>query len=151
MKKFILIFIFFFLSTIPTKANYVETEWRIVDFVGSMIVRDEKELFGKVQTIIKHNIKGPFYNCQGGMWWTYNKYKLEDLLANPEFHLLKDLNDQLNLSDNIYYVHRLTCNGVVEGDAIMNFYPFITTDAKNNAYFIMDGGVFILEDIRNNN
>ena len=61
------------------------------------------------------------------------KYKLEDLFANPEFHLLKDLNDQLNLDDNMYYVHRLTCNGVVEGDAIMNFYPFITTDAKNNA------------------
>ena len=148
MKKFILIFLFCLLSIVPARAYYVETEWRIVDFVGSLIGRNAHNLIGEIQSIVKYNIKGPFYNCQKGMWWTYNRYTTEELFANPEFHLLKDLNDKLNLDDDMYFVHRLTCNGVAEGDVIMNFYPFITTHSQKVAYFIMDGGVFIFEDTK---
>ena len=126
-------------------SNFVETKWRVVDFVGDLVWKNPNEFIGQTQSIIKHNVEGPFYNCEYGMFWTYNKYTLEDLLANPEFKMLVMYNDQLKLEDELYFVHRLTCNGVAEGDIMMNFYPFIVSDVSKKAYYIMDQGVFVFE------
>tara|TARA_X000000368_G_scaffold65640_1_gene46896 strand:+ start:157 stop:597 length:441 start_codon:yes stop_codon:yes gene_type:complete len=144
MKKVLLLF---FLIAFPTKSYsyFVETEWTIVGFVGDLVWKNPNELIGKKQSIVKHNVKGPFYNCEYGMMWSYNKYTLPDLLANPEFDILKMHEDKLNLDDDLYFVHRLSCNGVAEGDVMMNFWPFIVSDKAKNAYYIMDQGVFIFE------
>lgn len=146
MLKFFFLLLFLFSS--QTKADSIEGgDWIVTDFVGEAVFIKPDEIIGQKQKFYD-GIEGIFLNCKWGSVWTYKIYNsLDELISNKEFELMGEHKDHLNLQEDIYYVHRLSCSGEREGDIMMNLYPFITTENPDTqkAYFIFEMGVFELE------
>ena len=132
-------------------AQYLDTKWKVIGYVGETWFAEPDEIIGKYQEFYKGWAEGVFYSCDyAGQSTTYNRYSPKEFLSNKEFSLFKETKIELN--DDFIFVHRITCNGKKEGleteSNISNrkvFYPFVMQDNLNKAYYLFEGAIFILK------
>ena len=123
--------------------QYIDTKWKVIEFLGESWFADTKNIIGKTQDFYKGWSEGVFYSCDyAGQSKTYNSYKLEEFLRNKEFSLFKKLN--VNFVDGDIFVHRITCNGKRGSDRKV-MYPFITQNDSKKGYYLYEGAIYILE------
>ena len=131
------------ISATVSAAPFVETNWKVVDYVGEAWFANPSNIIGKHQYFFKGEAAGVFYACDfGGQSKTYTKYPPEEFLANKEFVRFND--NGIELGDGQIYVHRISCNGTEEA-ARRVIYPFVTQDDSNKAYYLFEGAIYILE------
>jgi hypothetical protein len=131
------------ISTTVSEAQFVDTNWKVVGYVGEAWFANPSKIIGKHQYFFKGEAYGVFYVCDfGGQSKTYTKYTPEEFLANKEFVLFNK--DDIELGDGQLYVHRISCNGPEEV-ARRVLYPFVTQDDSNKAYYLFEGAIYILE------
>ena len=125
----------------PSYAYFIETNWEVVDYVGSTAFIKPDDVVGKNQFFQGGFAKGVFYSCDfAGQYMTYTSYKREDFLANPEFEIFKRYN--VLLEEDVF-VHRLSCNGATDSDRRV-LYPFVTQTTPNKAFYLFEGAIFML-------
>lgn len=143
MKKLLLVLILAFLSNLSF-ANFVDTRWKVLSYVGETWFSKPEDIIGKYQEFYKGWALGVFYSCNyAGQSMTYNVYSPDEFLGNKEFSLFGD--KQVELNEDSVYVIRITCNG----DSIRDrkvLYPFVTQNNSNKAYYIFEGAIFTLVD-----
>ena len=131
------------ISTTVSEAQFVDTNWKVIGYVGEAWFANPSKIIGKHQYFFKGEAAGVFYACDfGGQSMTYTKYTPEEFLANKEFVLFNE--DGIELGDGQLYVHRISCNGPEEA-ARRVLYPFVTQDDSNKAYYLFEGAIYILE------
>ena len=142
MQK-ILPVIFVLISTTVSAAPFVDTNWKVIGYVGEAWFANPSKIIGKHQYFFKGEAAGVFYACDfEGQSMTYTKYTPEEFLANKEFVRFND--DGIELGDGQIYVHRISRNGLEEA-ARKVLYPFVTQDNSNKAYYLFEGAIYILE------
>ena len=142
MQK-ILPVMFVLISTTVSAAPFVDTNWKVIGYVGEAWFANPSKIIGKHQYFFKGEAAGVFYACDfEGQSMTYTKYTPEEFLANKEFVRFND--DGIELGDGQIYVHRISCNGLEEA-ARKVLYPFVTQDNSNKAYYLFEGAIYILE------
>jgi len=105
----------FFLIIFLSYASYafgqfIDTKWKVMDFLGEAWFADTKNIIGKTQDFYKGWSEGVFYSCDyAGQSATYNSYTRDEFLKNKEFSLFKKF--KVNFIDEEIFVHRITCNG----------------------------------------
>ena len=144
MKKLYLLF--FFLISFHASANFVETKWEVKEYFGEAWYAEPESIIGKFQEFYKGYAKGVFYNCDyEGQSYIYTKYEsLEEFLENKEFLLFNKYIGKIEKLGGNIYVHRITCNGNNELNRKV-FYPFITFENFNIAYYLFEGAIYKLE------
>ena len=144
MKRLLLFFGFAFVC-VSASAQFVDTNWTVVEVKGETWYANSSAILGQVQSFEKGWAQGPFFNCDfDGLSKTYTSYKKpKNLLKNPEFRLLKDLD--LEFNDGRIFVHRISCEGYGVAKKRMVLYPFITQEGSTKAYYIFEGAVYALE------
>ncbi len=144
MKKILFLFLISFkVNAIP----FVETKWQIKEYYGEAWYADTTKIIGKFQEFNRGYSEGVFFNCDyGGQSYTYTKYKsLDEFLNNKEFLLFKKLINKIKIDGENIYVHRITCNGNNELERKV-FYPFITYENINFAYYLFEGAIYKFEN-----
>ena len=125
----------------PARADFIDTVWTVAGFTGEYWYADPSELIGQTQEFHTGFAAGVFYSCDAeGQSATYTTYSLEDFLANPEFILFDGLGEDLFGVTEKLFVHRITCAG---NRRVM--YPFVTTETRDTAYYLFEGGIYLLE------
>ena len=131
------------ISTTVSAAPFVDTNWKVIGYVGEAWFANPSKIIGKHQYFFKGEATGVFYACDfGGQSKTYTKYPPEEFLANKEFVRFND--NGIELGDGQIYVHRISCNGLEEA-ARKVLYPFVTQDNSKKAYYLFEGAIYILE------
>ena len=131
------------ISTAVSAGPFVDTNWKVVGYVGEAWFANPSKIIGKHQYFFKGEAAGVFYSCDfGGQSKTYTKYTPEEFLANKEFVLFNE--DGIKLGDGEIYAHRISCNGNEEA-ARKVIYPFVTQDNSKKAYYLFEGAIYILE------
>ena len=125
-----------FQSTVA-RANFLDTVWKVAEFKGEAWYLSPADYLGQSQEFYKGFAEGIFFSCDGGgLSKTYTEYAKADFLNNPEFSkYFKDI----EFDDDVIYVHRLSCE---KSRNIL--YPFVTTGKRQRAYYLFEGGVFLL-------
>ena len=142
LKKVVLVG---YLITCPSilSAQYIDTKWKVMDFLGEAWFADTKNIIGKTQDFYKGWSKGVFYSCDyAGQSATYNSYTPDEFLKNKEFSLFKKF--KVDFIDEEIFVHRITCNGNKGFDRKV-MYPFITQNNSKKGYYVFEGAIYILE------
>ncbi len=88
--------------------------------------------------------EGVFYSCDfNGQSKTYTTYANDDFFKNPEFKTFAPLRDAMTAASDTLIVHRITCNG---NDLVppRGLYPFVTNETRRSAWYLYEGGVFLL-------
>lgn len=86
-----------------------------------------------------------FYNCDyAGQFSTYTRYDNDAFFANPEFELFLPLREEMTLSSDTLFVHRITCEGGGNPAKRRVMFPFVTNEARKSAWYLFEGGVFSL-------
>ena len=143
MKKILPVILVLF-STTVSAAPFIDTNWKVIGYVGEAWFAYPPSIIGKHQYFFKGEAYGVFYVCDfGGQSKTYTKYTPEEFLANKEFVLFNE--DGIELGDGQIYVHRISCNGGSKPAARKVLYPFVTQDDSNKAYYLFEGAIYILE------
>ena len=131
------------LFTFQVHANFIETKWKVVGFVGEPWFADTKSIIGKTQSFEGGWSEGIFYSCDyAGQSMTYNTYSVEEFLNNKEFYLFKELNIKF-IKEKIY-VHRISCNGKKDFQRKV-MHPFVTQENSKKGYYLFEGAIYILE------
>jgi|TARA_B100002003_G_C13599415_1_gene309293 hypothetical protein len=147
MKKlspYIFLVLIFFNTTV--KAHHAYRIWTVTEFLGEAWYVEPNKVIGQTQSFYKGYSEGVFFNCDyKGLSYTHNKYTLEEFLNNKEFELFKKLKEELKFKDEEVFVNRITCNGDNNPDKRGVFYPFVTIEPGNKAYYLYEGGIFVLE------
>lgn len=133
-------------SVYPSKADFIDTTWRVIGWTGEAWYVNTKDIIGSSQKFYKGEADGIFYNCDfKGQSSTYTTYETVDkFLANPEFELFKPAEKELNSSGPEVFVHRITCEGDGNPANRRVLYPFVTTSKRHSAYYLFEGGYFTL-------
>jgi hypothetical protein len=135
----------FGLAGSPASADFIETAWRVTGFTGEAWGTDTAALIGAVQEFSGGWASGPFFACDHtGLSMTYTAYMPDDFFANPEFALFAPLAEEIRAGTRRVFVHRISCPGA-GGAAPRAIYPFVTTNARRHAYYLFEGGVFVLD------
>ncbi|WP_209833798.1 hypothetical protein [Ruegeria sp. HKCCE3926] len=134
-------------ASFPASANadFIDTQWSVVGFTGEAWFIDAQDVIGQSQTFNRGFAEGVFYNCDyAGQSSTYTRYDNDEFFANPEFELFLPLHEEMTLSSDTLFVHRITCEG--EGNPAQRrvMYPFVTNEARKSAWYLFEGGVFSL-------
>ena len=83
--------IFVLIGTTVSAAPFVDTNWKVIGYVGEAWFANPSKITGKHQYFFKGEAAWVFYACDfGGQSKTYTKYTPEEFLANKEF---VDFND----------------------------------------------------------
>jgi hypothetical protein len=86
-----------------------------------------------------------FYNCDyAGQSSPYTRYDNESFFINSEFELFLPLREEMTLSSESLFVHRITCEGDGNPANRRVMYPFVTNEARKSAWYLFEGGVFSL-------
>ena len=146
MKNLTLIFTVLFAGlTSSAHADFIDTRWSVVGFTGEAWYINSQDIIGKSQLFNRGYAEGVFYNCDyAGQSSTYTRYANEDFFANPEFELFAPERDDMVLSSETLFVHRITCEGNGSSALRRVIYPFVTNEARHSAWYLFEGGVFIL-------
>ena len=129
----------------PAQADFIDTRWSVVGFTGEAWVINPQSIIGQSQTFNRGFAEGVLYNCDySGQSSTYTRYDNDAFFANPEFELFKSLRNELTLSSETLFVHRITCEGDGNPANRRVMYPFVTNEARKSAWYIFEGGVFSL-------
>ncbi|MAY69554.1 MAG: hypothetical protein CMK40_03450 [Porticoccaceae bacterium] len=143
MKKLLPLLILAFLSNLSF-ANFVDTRWKVLSYVGETWFSKPEDIIGKYQEFYKGWAEGVFYSCNyAGQSMTYNSYSPSEFLGNKEFSLFGE--QQVELNEDTVYVIRITCNGDNARDRRV-LYPFVTQNNSNKAYYLFEGAIFTLVD-----
>jgi hypothetical protein len=125
----------------PSHAYFIETNWKVADYVGSTIFVEPNDVVGKNQYLKGGFAEGVFYSCNfAGQHMTYTNYKREEFLRNPEFEMFK--RHKIILEEDIY-VHRVSCNGTEDSERRV-LYPFVTQTTPHKAFYLFEGTIFML-------
>ena len=142
MKRFLLSLIFILFAP-NAFGQFIDTKWKVMDFLGEAWFADTKNIIGKTQDFYKGWSEGVFYSCDyAGQSATYNSYTPDEFLKNKEFSLFKKF--KVNFIDEEIFVHRITCNGKKGFDRKV-MYPFITQNNSKKGYYVFEGAIYILE------
>ena len=127
--------------------GFMDTEWRVVAFEGEAWFVEPDQVIGKTQTFYKGWAEGAFFDCDYlGRSMTYTRLSMEAFLANPAFADFAPAAGHMRDAGEVAFVHRTTCEG--DGDATRRrvLYPFVTTETHESAFYLFEGGVFILRN-----
>ena len=147
MKKILLLLL------IPNlvMADMIDTNWVVSSFVGDQAFADKRPIIGKTQEFFKGYAEGVFYTCDyAGQMKTYNKYSLNEFLANKEFDDFKKYQKELKFDSDVVYVHRISCNGKIDKDRAV-IYPFVTTKKREKAYYLFEQAIYIMKNSKMKN
>ena len=125
--------------------DFLDTTWTVTGFAGEAWFAEPETIIGQTQTFERGYAEGVFYQCDfGGQSSTYTAYATEDFLANPEFALFAPLAEALAADGTRIFVHRVSCNG--GGDPALRrvLYPFVTSESRQAAWVLFEGGVYTL-------
>jgi len=132
------------LST-PALADFIDTRWSVVGFTGEAWFINPQSVIDQSQAFNRGYAEGVFYNCDyAGQSSTYNRYDNDAFFANPEFELFLPLREDMTLSSEALFVHRITCEGGGNPAKRRVIYPFVTNEARKSAWYLFEGGVFSL-------
>lgn len=132
------------LST-PTYADFIDTRWSVVGFTGEAWFINSQSVIGQSQTFNRGFSEGVFYNCDyAGQSSMYTRYDNDAFFANPEFELFLPLREEMTLSSEGLFVHRITCEGSGNPAQRRVMYPFVTNEARKSAWYLFEGGIFTL-------
>lgn len=97
----------------PTPDPTPATHWRVrstkSDFTDQTDVYISTVAEGPLQCSYA---EGVFYNCDyAGQSSTHTRYDNDAFFANPEFELFLPLREEMTLSSEALFVHRITCEG----------------------------------------
>ena len=141
--KSLFLSLIFILYTSNTFGQFIDTKWKVIDFLGEAWFADPKNIIGKTQDFYKGWSKGVFYSCDyAGQSATYNSYTPDEFLKNKEFSLFKKF--KVNFIDEEIFVHRITCNGNKGFDRKV-MYPFITQNNSKKGYYLYEGAIYVLK------
>lgn len=133
-----------FLSA-PAQADFIDARWSVVGFTGEAWFINLQSVIGQSQTFNRGYAEGVFYNCDyAGQSSTYTRYDNDAFFANPEFELFLPLREEMTLSSETLYVHRITCEGGGNPAKRRVMYPFVTNEARKSAWYLFEGGFFSL-------
>lgn len=128
-----------------THADFIDTRWSVVGFTGEAWFINTQDVIGQSQTFNRGFAEGVFYNCDyAGQSSTYTRYDNDDFFANPEFEVFLPLREEMTLSSEALFVHRVTCEGGGDPAQRRVMYPFVTNEARKSAWYLFEGGVFSL-------
>ena len=131
----------------PAQADFIDTRWSVVGFTGEAWFIDPQSVIGQSQTFNRGYAEGVFYNCDyAGQSSSYTPYDNEAFFTNPEFELFLPLREEMTLSSETLFVHRVTCEGGGNPAKRHVMYPFVTNEARKSAWYLFEGGVFSLYD-----
>lgn len=129
----------------PVHADFIDTRWSVVGFTGEAWFINSQSVIGQSQTFNRGFAEGVFYNCDyAGQSSTYTRYDNDAFFANPEFELFLPLREEMTLSSEALFVHRITCEGGDSPAKRRVMYPFVTNEARKSAWYLFEGGVFSL-------
>ncbi|MHC0054929.1 hypothetical protein [Actibacterium sp. D379-3] len=129
----------------PAHADFIDTRWSVVGFTGEAWFINPQSVIGQSQTFNRGYAEGAFYNCDhAGQSSTYTRYDNDAFFANPEFELFLPLREEMTLSSEALFVHRITCEGGGNPANRRVMYPFVTNEARKSAWYLFEGGVFTL-------
>jgi hypothetical protein len=129
----------------PAHADFIDTRWSVVGFTGEAWYINTQSVIGQSQTFNRGFSEGAFYNCDyAGQSSTYTRYENDAFFANPEFELFLPLREEMTLSSESLFVHRITCEGGGNPAQRRVMYPFVTNEARKSAWYLFEGGVFSL-------
>lgn len=130
---------------IPLHADFIDTRWSVVGFTGETWFINAQDVVGKSQTFNAGYSEGVFYSCDlVGQSSTYTRYENSNFFANPEFNLFLPLREDMTLSSEVLFVHRITCEGGGDPAQRRVMYPFVTNETRKSAWYLFEGGVFSL-------
>lgn len=133
------------LLSLPAQADFIDTRWSVVGFNGEAWFINPQSVIGQSQSFNSGYAEGVFYNCvYAGQSFTYTRYENAAFFANPEFELFLPLHEEMTLSSDALYVHRITCEGGGDPAKRRVMYPFVTNEARKSAWYLFEGGVFSL-------
>ncbi len=135
------------ISSISTsgKADFIDAQWTVVEFTGEAWFVDAQSIIGKTQTFNRGYGDGIFYRCNyAGQSSSYTYYDNDEFFINPEFTLFKPIKEEMTLSSETLFVHRITCEGDTDADQRRVIYPFVTNETRQSAWYLFEGGVFSL-------
>ena len=91
MKRVFFLIMFLFHASYAF-GQFIDTKWKVMDFLGEEWFADTKNIIGKTQDFYKGLSKGGFYSCDyAGQSATYNSYTPDELLKIRNFLCLKNL------------------------------------------------------------
>ena len=129
----------------PAQADFIDTRWSVVGFTGEAWFINPQSVISQSQTFNRGYAEGVFYNCDyAGQSSTYTRYDNDAFFANPEFELFLPLREEMTLSSEELFVHRVTCEGGVNPAKRQVMYPLVTNEARKSAWYLFEGGVFSL-------
>ena len=138
MKRVFFLIMFLFHASYAF-GQFIDTKWKVMDFLGEAWFADTKNIIGKTQDFYKGWSKGVFYSCDyAGQSATYNSYTPDEFLKNKEFSLFKKF--KVKFIDEEIFVHRITCNGKKGFDRKV-MYPIITQNNSKKGYYAFEGPV----------
>ena len=124
-------------------AQFIDTKWKVVGYVGDAFFSKPKKMIGQYQEFYKGWAEGVFYSCDyAGQSAGYNTYTPEEFLANKEFAPFKEYG--IVFGEGNIFVHRITCNGKKGSDRKV-MYPFVTQSNSNKAYYLFENIIFTLQ------
>ncbi|GHF05513.1 hypothetical protein GCM10016455_28490 [Aliiroseovarius zhejiangensis] len=131
--------------SIPAHADFIDTRWSVVGFTGEAWFINKQSVIDQSQTFNRGYAKGVFYNCEyAGQSSTYTRYENDAFFTNPEFELFLPLREEMTMSSEALFVHRITCEGNGNPAQRRAMYPFVTNEARKSAWYLFEGGVFSL-------
>lgn len=129
----------------PAQADFIDRHWSVVGFTGEAWFINTQSVIGQSQTFNRGYAEGVFYNCDyAGQSSTYIRYDNDAFFANREFELFLPLREEMTLSSEALFVHRITCEGGGNPAKRRVMYPFVTNEARKSAWYLFEGGVFSL-------
>lgn len=131
--------------SVPAQADFIDTRWSVVGFTGEAWFINPQSVIGQPQTFNRGYAEGVFYDCDyAGQSSSYTRYENNAFFANPEFELFLPLREEMTLSSEALFVHRITCEGGGNPAKRRVMYPFVTNEARKSAWYLFEGGVFSL-------
>lgn len=132
------------LAVSPASADFVDTTWTVEKFTGEAWFVQPNKVTGQTQMFDGGYAEGIFYDCDfNGQSMTYTTYANDAFFNNPEFKTFASLRDAMTAASDTLFVHRITCNG---NDLVPPrvLYPFVTNETRRSAWYLYEGGVFLL-------
>ena len=148
MKRFFsAVAVFGTFLSVPAQADFIDTRWSVIGFIGEAWFIDPQSVIDRSQTFNRGYAEGVFFNCDyAGQSSTYTRYDNDTFFANPEFELFLPLREEMTLSSETLFVHRITCEGGGNPAKRRVMYPFVTNEARKSAWYLFEGGVFSLHN-----
>lgn len=132
------------LAVSSASADFVNTTWTVEKFTGEAWFVQPNKVIGHTQMFNGGYAEGFFYSCDfNGQSMTYTSYANDDFFKNPEFDTFIPLKANMEADSDTLFVHRITCNG---NDLVPSrvLYPFVTNETRRSAWYLYEGGVFLL-------